>query len=815
MSTDPAAGDRDRASFLVEVSELLQIIEQDLLSLKENRSLNKIHNLMRMTHTLKGAAASVGLETLKQVAHCLEDVFKTLYNPNLIIDSKLEELLFQSYECLRLPICAQLAHTSLNESEVLNRAASVFTQLQEKLGDFSTRQVQLPTAADLGVDLTQSIFETEVRERLAALAAALVQPQTGQVEMMLRSSSTVFVGLSEALNLPGFGAIAQGAIAALDAHPDRSVTIAQIALQDFQSSTDLVLAGDRNYVGEPSPELRQLAGLEEDKGTREGDNQTTATSPIPLFLSPPAVDSPLVAAPTQTIRVELEEWEYLNHLIGNLLTYQTQQGAANQQIQAIVQKLQEQIQQHQQTLNRIHELADGGLIRFEQRAATGGESPDELFFLLQSASKETLLLAFATANAALLSQESSQTWEKQQQLLADVRGSLRDVRMSSLGDVFNRLDRVLQQLVAVYGKPAQLQLSGSDVLVDKTIAQKLYDPLLHLIRNAFDHGIESPQVRRQLGKPETGQIRLHAYQQQKQTVIEVSDDGRGLDFEKIIQRAVQMNLLSLEQVLTLCEQKIFSLLFEPGFSTAAEANDLSGRGLGLDVVRSQLQLMHGSISVKSQAQKGTTFTLQIPSTSIMAELEVVETQNFVPRQIEEILDQAPKPVQGDVNVAALNESMAIEPANGAIAQQRLDTERFFVWLAGSIVFTLPYRNIEEYLGSKVDRSVQQQQQFLLWRDMMIPLYKLSELLKYNYPLPEANYHQAEDTAIVLAIALGNQNVAIESAVDRLLTTELAIEPFGVAIAAPNYIYGCTVLEHNRLVLVIDTIALLQHHIQSG
>ncbi len=645
MSTDPTGCDQSYAFFLIEAPSLLQTIEQDLLSLKEDHSLNKIHNLMRMTHTLKAAAASVGLETLKTVAHSLEDVFKALYNQTVVIDSEFLGLLFQVYECLSLPLTAELTNTSLNESEVLNRATAVFTQLQEKLGDNFCQQAQIPTSAELGVDITQSIFATYVRKRLAALAAALVQPETEQVAIILRSLATVFVGLAESLNLPGFGAIAVWAIAALDAHPDQAVSIAQIALGDFQRTSALVLAGDRTRAGEPDAALQQLAG--------------------------------------------------------------------------------------------------------EQKDREAGEA--------------------------------AQT-----------------VRIIPLGDVFSRLHQVLKQLVAVYSKPAELHLSGTHVLVDKTIAQKLYDSLLHLVRNAFDHGIESCETRRQLGKPETGQIYIHAYQQERWIVIEVSDDGKGLDFEKILERAIKMDLLSPEQAISTSEEELLPLLFEPGFSTASQVNDLSGRGFGLNVVRSLLQVLHGSIAVQSQPQQGTTFALKIPHTPTS---ELTYSQGQVPLT---------PSVFDSIDAAQVN--LPIVP------EQTLKTNLFFVWQAGATIFVLPYSSIEEYLVPKADSCVQVQKQwFLHWREQMIPLYKLSELLRYNYPLPDATYTKAEDEAVLtLVINQGQRIFAIESAINRLVTKrELALKPFGAAIAPPCYTYGCTVLEDNRLVLVIEAAALLNAVLITG
>lgn len=488
-----------------------------------------------------------------------------------------------------------------------------------------------------------------------------------------------------------------------------------------------------------------------------------------------------------TVKVDLERLERLNHLTGDLLTNQNQQGAATEQLQGTVQKLQEQVRHHQQTLSRIRDWSNRMLARPPAQQLSAAQDLEieldrELYVMLQSAWEETVRLAAATGHVALLNQEYSQNLEKQQQLLTGVRDDLIGARVSPLGDVFSRLERVLQQLVAVYGKPTELQLLGTDVLVDKTIAEKLYDPLLHLVRNAFDHGIESAEVRRQLGKPETGQIRIHAHQRDSSIAIEVSDDGKGLDFEKIIERAMEMNLLSLEQAFSLSDEKLLAVLFEPGFSTAARVNELSGRGFGLDVVRSQLELLHGAIAVQSEPQWGTTFTLQIPHTPTTAKLEL------------------------------------------PVLPRRLKTDPFFVWQTGSTIFILPYTSIEEYLVPTADQIIQvHKQRFLHWHEQMIPLHQLSELLSYNYPLPKLAFGESEVEAVknVLVLNQGQQLFAIESAIERLITEpELEIQPVGEAIgqsppnaiAPASYTYGCTVLDDGRLFLVIDVTALLKKYL---
>jgi chemotaxis protein histidine kinase CheA len=795
MSTN-TGGDRAYASFLVEAPELLQQIEQDLFSLREECSLHKVHNLMRVTHTLKGAAASIGLETLKQVAHSLEDVFKALYNPTVAIDDRIEALLFQSYECLRLPVSAELTGAPWNESEVLDRAAAVFEQLQEKLVG-SGQDVQLPTAAELGVDMTQSIFERDVGDRLTVLAEAIAQSESVQVAEILQQQATVFLGLAEALELPHFGAIAQTALASLNAFPDRAVAIAQLALSDWQQARSAVLAGSMKRA--------------EKQGSRGAEERSPITNyQLPTIQNSlaPSPQPPAPASPT--VRVEWEKLERLNDLNRDLLAQQIQQAASERQSQATLQRLQQQLQQHQQTLDRLWNWSQKLLVQPDRRHASSVSKTEivarkYLMRLFQSLRAETMQLTVASGEAATCNQECSQISAKMQQLLTQIHLDLSQARTSPLGEVFLRLQRVLQQLIAVYGKPTQLQQSGTEILVDKAIGDRLYEILLHLIRNAFDHGIESPAVRRQLGKPPTGQIRLAARQQEQWTTIEVSDDGKGLDWEKIIERALAMNLLTWEQTMSLSQAELSNVLFAPGFSTATQVNDLSGRGLGLDVVRAQIQSLQGEITLESKPHQGTTFTLRLPRILKTDTLSAASGQ--LGTQLQLVTENRSNNTIQEMHLENFAEWHF--PAASPL-EWKLKTNSLFVWQAGSAIFILPYTSIAEYIVPQPDQMVRGgQQRFLTWHGQPLPLYSLFQLLKYNHPSNSVEKLVEDRTLLTLAIAHGDKTFAIESPMQRLVTdAEIAIAPCDRAIAFPSYIYGCTVWENRRLLLVIDVMSLL-------
>ncbi|NJO85772.1 MAG: hypothetical protein HC818_03290 [Synechococcaceae cyanobacterium RM1_1_27] len=234
----------------------------------------------------------------------------------------------------------------------------------------------------------------------------------------------------------------------------------------------------------------------------------------------------------------------------------------------------------------------------------------ELHVLVQS-----LADSFAPIEDQLRSLQGHQTdfeLKRRKRLLDQAQEELLLMRMVPVGTVLQRFSQVLEQLQSSHQKPVQLSLRGKELLVDKSLVEKLYDPLLHLVRNAFDHGIEPQAERLQQGKPASGQIAIAAFRQGNRTVIEVRDDGKGLDWERIRQKGIQQGRLNPEE--NPSQEHLQDLLFESGFSTAPQVTQLSGRGVGLDVVRSQIHALQGSITIRSQPGQGTTFSLYLPLT---------------------------------------------------------------------------------------------------------------------------------------------------------------------------------------------------------
>lgn len=1024
MAIDSDIRDHAYHFFIQEAPELLQLIESELLTLTTERSIAKVHNMMRAAHSIKGGAASVGLDTIKTLAHSLEDIFKALHHEELEITPQIESLLLKAYDCLRLPLMEQIETGYFDPEQAMMGAEPVFAQVEEQLGDFIGNAADLPSSIELGVDIALSIFEVDVAQGLDRLAEVLTHPQGVEVSGELRAQAEVFAGLAELLGLPGFGEIASHSIAALDAQPNQALEITQIAYTDFRAGQAAVIAGDRTSGGKPSAQLvaftsshattqatklqqsttvqeflpiEEIPGAESTNGhvvsnaeansimflddmfgdlsgietTAEvaqssvsaddmfGDLsgiETTAEvaqssvsaevtafsfeaipqppvktaldtsevepgllslddmfgnfssvadfteaipeasaqpptppaalAPNPLesvdadeqgasvddifgdvstdFLTPPPAVEPVktttnsqellqsieqvfdnlppmeaetrvkekpaaivpakpslpakakpVQEPTRTkadvtqkiepkaistpntpgqqqqlsVRVDLERLERMNNLVGELAINRNSLSLQNDQLQTTVQELLRRFSQFQQMGNQLRNLSDRMLVspeRYSSPHQTNNSLPSssesfrhgdfdslemdsygELHSLLQQTFEEIVQLEETVGDVVLLAGQSSQSVDKQRQMLSHLREDLMWARMLPIGEVLNRFPRMLRDLSTSYDKPVDLKLNGSGVLVDKAALEKLYDPLLHLIRNSFDHGIERPEVRREQGKSERGQIEVRAYHQGSQTVVEVRDDGRGLNLDRIRSRAVEMGLLAEEKADTASTSTLLELMFEPGFSTASQVSELSGRGVGLDVVRSQLRSLKGNVSVVSEPGQGTCFTLRIPLTLTLAKL--------------------------------------------------------LVCFVGNTAFALPSDSIKEIMipqPEQVKRSGGKR--FLHWQNRIAPAYHLSELVSYACPIPESIPSQAlvavpspdDWAAPMLLLEQDGQILALE--IDRLVTEqELVIKPLGEAIAAPNYIYGCTIVGDGSLIPVIDGAALLDSFMGHG
>ena len=270
-------------------------------------------------------------------------------------------------------------------------------------------------------------------------------------------------------------------------------------------------------------------------------------------------------------------------------------------------------------------------------------------------------------------------------LVSDLQNAVMKTRMQPIGRLFQKYPRIARDLARSLGKDVELVLAGEETEIDKTMIEDLSDPIIHLIRNAVDHGVEDAGERRAAGKPEKADVHLEARQEGDHIVILVSDDGHGMNPEKLRAKAVQKGLISDEEANTMDERQSFNLVFLPGFSLAAKVSDVSGRGVGMDVVRTNIQKLNGSIDIRSQLGQGTTFIISLPLTLAILPVLLVKLGNqpfAVPlsmvREILPIDINEVKEVGGRATMVVRGEVLPILPLSSLLGWEQECTPEYGV-----------------------------------------------------------------------------------------------------------------------------------------
>lgn len=333
-------------------------------------------------------------------------------------------------------------------------------------------------------------------------------------------------------------------------------------------------------------------------------------------------------------------------------------------------------------------------------------------------------------------------------ITTELQSAVMKTRMVPIGRIFNKFPRLVRDLSKEFSKDIELIVIGEETELDKSVTEEISDPLVHLIRNAVDHGIENPAERLRIGKPAKGTVTLAARHEGNHIIIEVQDDGRGLDPEKLKQKALEKGLISESEAREMKIEDCHNLIFLPGFSTAQKVTNVSGRGVGMDVVKTNITKLNGIIEVDSSAGMGTKFTLKLPLTLAI--------------------------IQG-LLVDVGQETFAI-PLNSVVEVVRTSLEE---------VLTVH--------GKEVIRL----------RERILPLLKISEIL--NVPSP---YEVERKNFYTVVVAIANKQFGI--VVDKLVgQKEIVIKPLGAYLKNIQGIAGSTILGDGRVIMILDTGELLR------
>ncbi|MBW4485490.1 MAG: response regulator [Tildeniella torsiva UHER 1998/13D] len=518
-------------------------------------------------------------------------------------------------------------------------------------------------------------------------------------------------------------------------------------------------------------EADQLGGSAPSVGSRRGASMQAARR------------SPRRATNTtdQTMRVSVGHLDTLSNLVGELVVNRNSLEQDQERLRQFLDNLLHQVSQLNDVGQRMRDLyerslLESSLIANRQAFALGVSSSDrggghatgatfdalemDRFTGFHTLSQEMIELIVrvreASSDIEFTIDSTDQIARQFRQVTTQLQEGLNKARMVPFGQTADRLPRAVRDISLRCGKEAQLVVEGRDTLIDKMILERLYDPMTHLVNNAITHGIESPEERLATGKGREGTIAVRAFYQGNQTVIYIADNGGGINPAVVKAKALKQGLITPAEAQTMTEIEVYDLLFLPGFSTRDQADDFSGRGVGMDVVRTALSDIRGSITIESEVGKGTSFTIRLPLTlSITKALSCVNNQARIAFPMDGVEDMFDVP------------------------KERIQTD-------------------------------DQGHACILWRDTLLPFRPLSDLLRFNRSLGRGRvYGGPQDEDVVSMVVLRSASTFIALQVDQVIgEQEIVIKQLEGPVPKPIGIAGATVLGDGRVMPIADVLELI-------
>jgi chemotaxis protein histidine kinase CheA/ActR/RegA family two-component response regulator len=522
----------------------------------------------------------------------------------------------------------------------------------------------------------------------------------------------------------------------------------------------------------------------------------TVVSPTSTDPKPKAVDRKSAKQSRtfeQTMRVSVRHLDNLNNLVGELVVNRNTLEQDQNRMRQFVEKLLSEVQKLNDVGKRMQDLyerslMENSLVASRQQAKansnsnsnssnnnsvpqSGGEENSNgieydplemdkftpIHLLSQKMIELTVRVRESTADIEFVVDGSTEVTRTLRQITGQLQEDLTKSRMIPFAQTADRLQRGVRDNGLKYGKQVELTVEGRDTLIDKVILESLTDPLIHMVNNGIAHGIESIEARQAAGKPADGKIMIRALHQGNQTIISISDDGAGIDTERVKQKALEKGIITPQKAATMSKSEIYDLLFLPSFSTKDQADELAGRGVGMDVVRTSITEIRGTITTESTLGVGTTFTIRLPLALSIAKALIA--------------------VNNKCNIAF--------PMDGIEDTQDVSPEQIQTNADG--------------------------QQCIFWRDEMMPFKPLSELLEFNRPLPRNNFYTTneDDSDLVSILILRSDGNLSAVQVDKIIgDQEIAIKPLQGPASKPLGIAGATVMGDGRIIPIADVMELI-------
>ena len=697
--------------FLVEAGEILEQLSEQLVDLEQQPDDRDLLNtIFRGFHTVKGGAGFLQLDAMVECCHKAENLFDLLRNGELAVTPELMDVVLQALDAVN-----NMFESVRNGVEPEHAPA----ELLQRLIDFaSAPQAAVPEPAATPEAAPAPVTPPEASAELPdnpntpnddfeALLGDLVgvSEQSATTAAGDDDSDLItedeFEALLDQLHGPGGAPGAESPGASADVTAPASETAAA-------AGDDLITDDEFEAL------LDQLQS--EGRGAFAHAPEAAASSP-----AAPAAPAPAVAVPAPAARPEVEK------PAPSSKPAVKEKSSANTAQHAQKPTPESNVRVDTRLLDKIMNMV-GELVLVRNRLVRLGVAHED----------EDMGKALGTLDM----------------VTADLQMSVMKTRMQPVKKVFGRFPRLIRDLSRNLDKEVRLELRGEETDLDKNLVEALADPLIHLVRNAVDHGIESPQDRVAAGKPKEGHVLLSAEQEGDHILLIIQDDGAGMDPEKLRALAVKRGMLDAEAAQRLTEQECFNLIFQAGFSTKTEVSDVSGRGVGMDVVKTRITQLNGTLSIDSAIGQGTRIAIQVPLT------------------------------------------LAIMPT-------------LMVILEGQ-AFALPLVNVNEIFNLDLTKTnIVDGQQAIIVRDHALPLFHLKRWLvngQQDAPLPEQGH--------VVIVTVGTTRVGF--VVDQLVgQEEVVIKPLGTLLHGTPGLSGATITGDGRIALIIDIPSLLKHYAQQS
>ncbi len=699
--------------FLDETNEHLQNLNTQILSLEQDpENMDTINEIFRAAHSLKGMAGTMGYKRMQTLTHDMENVFSEVRNGNIKVKADMIDVLFQCLDAL------EEYNTNIRESsdEGTNDNGALIKRLNDIMSGGSGDD-----AASAAQEQAQS------GEKAAAVGGfvgiKLNENQQSVLSEAIKQGKSVY-GLTVKVQESCILKAARAFLVFKAIEETSEIIVSDPSSQDIEDEKfdlhfSLIIVSEAELeevlaAARSVSEIEEVTGSElnlDDIGKAEQEESHAAETPaetvsaetVPAEMAP-AASAPAESAPAETVQAPAPA-----------AAPAAKKAPANKPV-----------------VNRT--------VRVDI------EKLDTLMNLVS----ELIIAKNSLVSASAMSGNSSQAVNEQIEYLESVTTSLHEsvmkVRMVPIESTVNKFPRMVRDLQKKLGKKMELYMSGEETELDRTVVDQIGDPLMHLLRNSADHGLESAAVRKERGKPEVGSIFLDAYQDGNNVVIEVRDDGNGIDTKAVKNKAIERGVITPEQGEAMSEKEIIDLLFNAGFSTAKVVSDVSGRGVGLDVVKSMIESLSGEVEVKSKLGEGSTWTIRLPLTLAIIQALMVE----------------------------------------------IGEEKYAIAL-GSI------QTIEDILPSDV--KLVQAKEVIQLRDLVIPLIRLNEILD----IPSKK--DPEENLVVVVVKKGDKLAGL--VVDELIgQQEIVIKSLGKYISKCKIISGATVLGDGEVALILDANALI-------